>query len=174
MSPVQNRSHKHRRRNAGKHRRRVGEQVWTTAAGSGVPFSFDFLDRNRFICLIELKVGNPRTGIYCVGWTGDLSLHFPLRPNRPITVARVMGKGQSRRVSCRAWRLCWTAASLASSQHRQLGDIGRDPPRLIAGQQLGCRSPPRLILEINIRKRLSVVVAALGREWLPWRAGGEK
>src|SRR5262245_25956138 len=33
---VQNRSHKHRRRNARKHRRRVGEQVWTTAAGRGV------------------------------------------------------------------------------------------------------------------------------------------
>ena len=37
-----------------------------------------------------------------------------------------------------------------------LGDIRRDPPRLILGEQLVGRSAPRLILEINIRERLSV------------------
>jgi hypothetical protein len=46
-----------------------------------------------------------------------------------------------------------------SVQPRQLGDIHRDPPRLVFGEQLGGRSPARLFLEIDIRERLSVVVA---------------
>jgi len=39
-------------------------------------------------------------------------------------------------------------------QLRQLGDIAGDPPRLIFREQLGGRSPARLILEIDIRKLL--------------------
>ena len=37
--------------------------------------------------------------------------------------------------------------------------IRRDPPRLVFREQLGSRSPARLILEIDIRKRLAAVVA---------------
>jgi 3-oxoadipate enol-lactonase len=44
-------------------------------------------------------------------------------------------------------------------QLRQLGDIHRDPPRLIFGEQLRSRPSPRLILEIDIGKLLPVVVA---------------
>jgi hypothetical protein len=33
-------------------------------------------------------------------------------------------------------------------------DIGRDPSRLILAEQLGRRAPPRLVLEIDIRKLL--------------------
>jgi hypothetical protein len=32
---------------------------------------------------------------------------------------------------------------------RQLGDIGRDPPRLIAGEQVGRCTPSRFILAID-------------------------
>src|SRR5215469_6788555 len=31
---------------------------------------------------------------------------------------------------------------------RQLGDVCRDPPRLVLGEQLGCRAPAGLLLEI--------------------------
>jgi hypothetical protein len=46
-----------------------------------------------------------------------------------------------------------------SQQFRQLADIAGDPSRLILAEQLGGRAPPRLILEIDIRKRLSTVIA---------------
>jgi hypothetical protein len=49
--------------------------------------------------------------------------------------------------------------SASTQQLRQLGDIRRDPPRLILTEQLGCRSSPRLVLEINIGELLSVVIA---------------
>jgi hypothetical protein len=39
--------------------------------------------------------------------------------------------------------------SRLAQQLRQLGDIGRDPPRLILAEQLGRQPPPRLILEIE-------------------------
>ena len=42
---------------------------------------------------------------------------------------------------------------------RQLGDIRRDPARLILGKQFRRRSTARLILEIDTGKLLSVVVA---------------
>jgi hypothetical protein len=42
-----------------------------------------------------------------------------------------------------------TSGSLLWPQKlRQLGDIGRDPPRFVFGEQFCCRSPARLILEI--------------------------
>jgi hypothetical protein len=41
----------------------------------------------------------------------------------------------------------------------QLCDIGRNPSRLVFGEQLGCRSPARLILKIDTGERLTVVVA---------------
>jgi hypothetical protein len=41
----------------------------------------------------------------------------------------------------------------------QLSYVRRDPPRFVFGQQLCRRSPPRLILEIDIRERLTVSVA---------------
>jgi hypothetical protein len=42
---------------------------------------------------------------------------------------------------------------------RQFRDIHGNPSCLITRQQLRRRSPPRLILEIDIRKLLSVVIA---------------
>jgi hypothetical protein len=45
------------------------------------------------------------------------------------------------------------------NQPRQLRDIHRDPSRLILAEQLGCRSPAGLILEINVGELLPVVVA---------------
>jgi hypothetical protein len=42
---------------------------------------------------------------------------------------------------------------------RQLGDISRNPPRLIRAEQLGGQAPSRLILEIDIRQLLTDVVA---------------
>jgi hypothetical protein len=42
---------------------------------------------------------------------------------------------------------------------RQLGDIGRNPPRLILGEQLGGRAPTRLLLEIDVSELLTVVIA---------------
>jgi hypothetical protein len=38
---------------------------------------------------------------------------------------------------------------------RQLGDVAGDPPRLVASQRLGCRSP---IIEIDIRELLAAVI----------------
>src|SRR5580700_917675 len=55
------------------------------------------------------------------------------------------------------------AASLAPplwlpQQLRQLGDVGRDLARFLAGEQLCCRAPARLILEIHVGKRLAVAI----------------
>jgi len=55
----------------------------------------------------------------------------------------------------------WLFASAKRSpprQLRQLGDIGRYPPRLIFGEQLRSRSPARFILVIDIRKLLPAAV----------------
>jgi hypothetical protein len=43
---------------------------------------------------------------------------------------------------------------------RQFSNIHSDPPCLVFGEQFRRRPPPRLVLEMDIRKRLSVVVAA--------------
>jgi hypothetical protein len=48
---------------------------------------------------------------------------------------------------------------LYAQQLRQLGDIRRDPSRLILAKQLGGGSSPRLVLEINIRECLTAVIA---------------
>ena len=42
---------------------------------------------------------------------------------------------------------------------RGLSEIATNPPRLIFGEQLGCRSPPRLVLEIDVGELLAVVIA---------------
>jgi len=39
----------------------------------------------------------------------------------------------------------------ASQKLRQLGDIRRDPPRLVFGEQLGGGLSPRLVLDIYVR-----------------------
>jgi hypothetical protein len=60
---------------------------------------------------------------------------------------------------------------LAQYAARQLGDIRRNPPRLIFGEQLGCRSPARLIFEIDkgellpgvVNETLAVVLVRPGR-----------
>jgi hypothetical protein len=48
---------------------------------------------------------------------------------------------------------------LCAQQLRQLNNIRRNPLRLVFGQKLGRRSPPRLVLEIDIGERLSAVIA---------------
>ena len=42
---------------------------------------------------------------------------------------------------------------------RQLRYIRRDPPGLVAGEQLRRRAPPRLLLKIDVSQRLPVGVA---------------
>ena len=51
--------------------------------------------------------------------------------------------------SCRS-----RASGAIAQQRRQLGDVGSDPPRLVARQQLCRRSPAGLLLEIDVRQRL--------------------
>ena len=46
-----------------------------------------------------------------------------------------------------------------AQQLRQLGDVRHDPPRIVAGHQLRRAASARLILEIDIRERQSVVIA---------------
>jgi hypothetical protein len=41
----------------------------------------------------------------------------------------------------------------------QLGNVQRDAPRLVAGEQMRRRAPSRLVLGIDIGERLPVVVA---------------
>ncbi len=38
-------------------------------------------------------------------------------------------------------------AHAGRSSLRQLRDVRRDPPRLVAGEQVRCRAPSRLVLE---------------------------
>jgi hypothetical protein len=47
---------------------------------------------------------------------------------------------------------------MAAQELRQLGDVNRNPPRLVLRGQLGCGALPRLILEIDMRERLPLVV----------------
>jgi hypothetical protein len=51
-----------------------------------------------------------------------------------------------------------SAVSGLSQRFRQLGDVHRNPSRLIPREQFRRRSPPRLILEVAVSERLSVVV----------------
>ncbi len=44
-------------------------------------------------------------------------------------------------------------------QLRQLGEVRRQPPRLVPGEQLGRRAPTGFLLEIKIRERLPGGVA---------------
>ena len=41
---------------------------------------------------------------------------------------------------------------------RQLGDIGRDPPRLILGERLGRGAPARFVLVIDVSELMFVSV----------------
>jgi hypothetical protein len=52
-------------------------------------------------------------------------------------------------------------------QLRQLGEIRRNPSRLVARQQFSCRPSPRLILEIDVGKLLTGVVADAPMAWPP-------
>jgi hypothetical protein len=51
------------------------------------------------------------------------------------------------------------AALSVSHQPRQLGDVGGDAPRLVAGEQLGRCASPRLLLEVDVGERLPIGVA---------------
>src|SRR6516162_1545553 len=46
--------------------------------------------------------------------------------------------------------------SSPSEKFRQLGDVGRNPPRLVAGEWLGARPP---VLGVDVSEGLSVMVA---------------
>jgi hypothetical protein len=61
---------------------------------------------------------------------------------------RIFGNLGNARVARKRWRLRWPSDNIES-----------DPPRIVLGEQVGRRSPPRLILEIDIRKRLPIVIA---------------
>ena len=50
-----------------------------------------------------------------------------------------------------------------AQQLRQLGDVGGDPPHLVAGEELGRRSPTGLLLAIDVGERLPVGVADAAR-----------
>ena len=52
--------------------------------------------------------------------------------------------------------------SVPPHQLRQLGEIDRHPPRLVAGQAIGRRAPTGLVLEIEIGERLPGDVAHEG------------
>jgi hypothetical protein len=61
---------------------------------------------------------------------------------------------------------------LGAEQLRQRDHVRCDPPRLIAREQAGRRSPPRLILEIDVRHRRPIAVlhnearlSLFGRPW---------
>jgi hypothetical protein len=79
--------------------------------------------------------------------------------------APFLGRSPARAPTPAAWRYCWrfalraAPALKAKQQLRQLRHIDGNPPRLVFGEQLGGRSSPRLVLEINVRERLAVVVA---------------
>ena len=48
---------------------------------------------------------------------------------------------------------------LSAQQLRQLGEVCRRPPRLVAGEQLRRRSPTGLVLEVEVAERLPGAVA---------------
>jgi hypothetical protein len=54
---------------------------------------------------------------------------------------------------------CGKIGSARAQQLRQLGDIGCDPPGLVAGEQMRRRPPSRLLLAIDVSERLPVGVA---------------
>jgi hypothetical protein len=51
---------------------------------------------------------------------------------------------------------------LRFQQIRQLGDVGCNPPRLVAREQVRRRAPAGLGLEIDVRQRLPVLASLLG------------
>jgi hypothetical protein len=58
-----------------------------------------------------------------------------------------------------------------AQQLRQLGDVGGDATRLVAGEEVRRRETSRLVLEINVGERLTVGVGATKmRLGLPARA----
>ena len=69
-----------------------------------------------------------------------------------------------------------------SQQLGQLGAVGGDAPRLVAGEQVRRRATSRLLLEIDVGQRLTVGVAddeappipAWGRPRRPTRSAGKK
>ena len=71
------------------------------------------------------------------------SLRVPVRGYDLLVGARGGGRG----------------ALVFVQQLRQLGDIHRNPPRLVLGEELGRRPPVRLIGIIDVGKLLSVRVA---------------
>ena len=61
--------------------------------------------------------------------------------------------------TARAARGPLRAVVLPPQQLRQRGDVGGDPSRFVAGEQLGCRASAGLLLEIDVGKRLPTGVA---------------
>ena len=53
----------------------------------------------------------------------------------------------------------WGSARLGPQQFRPLGDVGGDPPCLVAGEKVCRRATARLFLAIDAGERLPVVIA---------------
>jgi hypothetical protein len=81
-------------------------------------------------------------------------LAFNCHPCQPFASEKFFLRAQSVRKPADVG--CMISAALASEQ---LSDVGRNPSRLVARQQLGCRSSAQLILEIDISERLPAVFA---------------
>src|ERR1700738_670301 len=72
-----------------------------------------------------------------------------------------------------------TISLLSAQQLRQLGDVGRDPPRLVAGQQLGRRTSARLLLEsawplLSLTMKQAALASSMSHGGGKWRGDGMK
>ena len=56
------------------------------------------------------------------------------------------------------WLKLSIQASRLLQKLRQLGDVGRDPPRLVRVSRMRRRAPAGLLLEIDVGERVPVVV----------------
>jgi len=81
------------------------------------------------------------------------------RPIANVSTARRDGAGIIKAVGCRERCDLGHGLEGRASSSGQLGDIRRDPPRLIFREQLGRRSPAGLVLEVDIGELLTVVIA---------------
>jgi hypothetical protein len=71
----------------------------------------------------------------------------------------VSGRGADRRECAAATSSRLVHRRRRAQQLRQLGDVGGDPPGLIAGEEVRRRPPSRLLLAIDVSERLPVGVA---------------
>ncbi|MGO9681155.1 MAG: NAD(P)-binding domain-containing protein [Beijerinckiaceae bacterium] len=75
----------------------------------------------------------------------------PLRNYRKVPVEPLAGSPR-RATTHHLWPS--GASGLPPQQLRRLGEVRRQPPRFVPGQQLGRRAPTGLVLEVEIPERL--------------------